>query len=214
MRNIKNFIFDLGGVVYDTETDNVIKALKSHGVTNIDLFTNPAFNLEMDNFELGNTSAAWFRNWVRSALNLDISDREFDDIFNSMLVDIPSERVALLLALKQRYRVLLFSNTNEIHCKAFTQRMLEKYSFDVFGACFHACYYSHLMHTRKPKPDGFIKIMNEQGIMPGETIFIDNTLENVEAARDLGFRGYWLHDKLVTDLFDENFSPVLELRRC
>jgi len=51
---------------------------------------------------------------------------------------------------------------------------------------FTKAYYSHKMGLRKPEKDIFEFVLNDSGLLPEETIFIDDNLSNVTTAKSLG----------------------------
>lgn len=213
MNKIKNIIFDLGGVIYDIRYENIAEAFARHGVTDLGEFYSSSFQTsEFTRFELGLMSVPDFRNYVREATHTNLDDDAVDEIINAILIDIPFKRIELLMALKGKYRVFLFSNTNQINYDYYTRRMWERYSIDIFKTCFDACYFSHQIHLRKPDPEGFRLIVREQGLIPSETVFIDDIAQNLEGAQQVGLRTFHLHDTDITDLFDKNLIPVAKLR--
>lgn len=208
---IKNIIFDLGGVIYDIRYENLSDAIKKYGVSAISGFYTKNFQThEMDLFEKGLLSAAEYRDYLRKVSGVQLSDAEIDDVVNAVLLDVPKERVALLLALRHKYRLFLFSNTNEINYDCFTERLQKKFGFDIFKECFDHCYFSQLMHERKPEKAGFDMILKEQHLNPEETLFIDDILANVEGARKAGVKGHHLSEGSILDLFDEGFNLKID----
>ena len=124
MENIKNIIFDFGGVIYNVRYENMFESMRQYGVQGLESFYTKSFQThEMDLFETGLMSTPDFRNYLREATRLDISDEQVDQILNSMLLGLPKEHVELLLALRKKYHIFLFSNTNEVHCKYFTDQI-------------------------------------------------------------------------------------------
>lgn len=207
MDEIKNIIFDLGGVIYDINYENIANTFTHYGVNGTEHFYGRTFQTpEMDLFEMGKMSVPDFHNYIRRMSGIPLKDAEIDEIINAILIDIPQKRVRLLQNLKKKYGIFLFSNTNQINYDCYTQAMQKKYGFDVFHDCFDACYFSHIMHLRKPSLEGFFQILNEQHITGASTLFIDDNKANVDAARLSGLHSYQLIDKDITDLFDENLS--------
>lgn len=207
MQNIRNIIFDFGGVIHDIRYENVAEAFAKHGVNGLEHYYSKDFQTnEMDLFEKGLLSPAEYRDYIRRMTGKNLSDNDIDDIVNAILIDVPAERVELLLRLRSRYRLFLFSNTNQINYDCFTSRLRTKFGFDIFERCFDAAYFSHFMHMRKPDPDGFRIILEEQHLNPSETIFIDDIAKNLEGAQAVGIHGLHLASGTVIDLFDnENY---------
>lgn len=201
---IKNIIFDFGGVIHDIRYENVGEAFVRHGVTNLGTFYTKDFQTpEMDLFEKGMLSPAEYRDFIRRATGHNLSDNDIDDIVNAILIDVPRERVELLLKLRRHYKVFLFSNTNQINYDCFTVRLKAKYGFDIFTECFDKAYFSNFMHCRKPAKEGFEIIIREQGLVPSETLFIDDINKNLDGARAAGIHGLHLAEGTIIDLFDE-----------
>ncbi|MCR4828022.1 MAG: HAD family phosphatase [Bacteroidales bacterium] len=200
MNSIKNIIFDLGGVVYDIRYENVAEAFVRHGVTNLGEFYTKQFQTpEMDLFEMGLMSVEEYRDYVRRATGVALTDEEVDDIVNAILIDVPRERVELLLELRKRYRTFLFSNTNAINYACFKKHLREKYGFDIFEECFDHAYFSHTLHLRKPAREGFATIIGEQHLVAAETLFIDDIEKNLQGARDEGLQVFHLAEGTICD---------------
>ena len=215
MKEIRNIIFDFGGVIHDIRYENVGEAFARHGVNNLGSFYSKEFQTrEMDLFEKGLLSADEYRDYIRRMTGMDFTDETIDEIVNAILVDVPKERVELLRRLRDRYKIFLFSNTNQINYDCFTARLQEKYHFDIFTECFEAAYFSFMMHCRKPSKDGFEQIINEQGIEPLETVFIDDILKNLDGAFDAGLRGFHLSKGSIIDLFDKDGNPTGGLEKA
>lgn len=213
MKRIYNIIFDLGGVIYDIRYENIADAFVRNGVTNLGNFFSRSFQTnEMDLFEEGKISEKDFRDYVRRITGAPLPDEVIDEIINAILIDIPKHRVALLLALRQKYRLFLYSNTNQTNYSCYTEAMQRKFGFDIFAQCFDQAYFSHLMGIRKPATEGFRRIVEGNGLDPDETVFIDDNMPNVEAAIKAGIHGCYLDPSLDVDsLFDEGFNFRTEM---
>lgn len=201
---IKNIIFDFGGVIHDIRYENVSEAFVRHGIMNLGTFYSKDFQTEeMDLFEKGLLSPAQYRDYIRRATGRDLSDADIDDIVNAILIDVPVERVELLERIRSHYHTYLFSNTNQINYDCFTVKLQKKFGFDIFERCFDAAYFSHFMHCRKPSPEGFRQIIDEQHLNPAETLFIDDIAKNLDGARAVGIHGLHLASGTILDLFDQ-----------
>ena len=207
MTKINNIIFDFGGVIHDIRYENVGEAFIRHGVNNLGNFYSKDFQTpEMDMFEKGLLSPTEYRDYIRRMTGKDLSDNDIDEIVNAILIDVPCERVELLLKLRKRYKVYLFSNTNQINYDCFTVKLQEKYGFDIFERCFDAAYFSQFMHCRKPAKEGFERIIAEQNLVPSETVFIDDIEKNLDGAIAAGIYGLHLAEGSILDLFDQELN--------
>lgn len=185
----KNIIFDLGGVLLNIDFKLTSNAFKNLGVTHFDEmftqhFSNPLFEL----LETGKIDEAAFYEAFRKEAGLPLTDVQIQTAWNALLLDFPPERIEWLEKIASRYRIFLFSNTNQIHYDCFIRNFSNSFDGKHFNDFFEKAYYSQFLGLRKPYPDSFQAIVKEQEILPAETLFIDDTYKNIEAANQLGFQ--------------------------
>jgi haloacid dehalogenase superfamily, subfamily IA, variant 3 with third motif having DD or ED/haloacid dehalogenase superfamily, subfamily IA, variant 1 with third motif having Dx(3-4)D or Dx(3-4)E len=133
-----------------------------------------------------------------------IGEHVFDDIWNSMLFDIPKERINAIEEIKENYNIFLMSNSNEIHYDMFVRDLQLRFGYQEFDSLFDKSYFSFDVHLAKPDPDFFEYILDQHNLKPQETLFIDDTAENIEAAQKLGIHTYLIgRDELVRNLFKD-----------
>ena len=207
---IKNIIFDLGGVIYDIRYENIADKFRSYGITDFEkLYSKASQTDTIDLFEEGKISPADFRDYVRSLSPVPLTDSQIDDAWNAILIDIPKSRLELLGMLRLKYNIFLYSNTNQINYDRFTTDLRAKYGFDIFEVTFKKAYFSQLLQIRKPKPEGFKAIIEEQDLLPEETLFIDDSPQHIVAARTVGLNAYHLAGG---ETMEQLFMCNLELR--
>jgi putative hydrolase of the HAD superfamily len=193
---IKNIIFDLGGVLYDIRYENIADTFRSYGLQDFEkLYAQAGQAKEIDLFEEGKITPEQFRNFIRSLSHHNLSDKQIDTAWNAILIDIPEARVELLKKLKKKYRLFLFSNTNAINCNEFEQFVTHKFGENILETHFKKAYYSHTLGIKKPKPEAFQKICEEQNLQPTETLFIDDTERHILGAQKAGLQTCWLRDE-------------------
>jgi putative hydrolase of the HAD superfamily len=136
--------------------------------------------------EGGTITADEFHSQMRAVIDGAVTDEAIDAAFNAFLTGIPAQRLADLRRLRQLYKIYLLSNTNSIMWNSkiadeFTKegRRREDY-FDGIVTSFEA-------KALKPKPEIFDYAAKTLGINPAETLFLDDSLANCEAARALGW---------------------------
>ncbi|MBP5650700.1 MAG: HAD-IA family hydrolase [Bacteroidales bacterium] len=192
---IKNIIFDLGGVIYNIRYENIAEAFARMGAENlISLYSKAQQTDFIDKFEEGLISTTEFCEEIRRLSKVPLTDAQIEEAWNAILIDVPAPRVDFLLKLKEKYKLYLFSNTNQFNYDCFTAHLRQKYGFDFFGTIFKAAYFSHTLHLRKPKEEGFRRIIQEQQLNPAETLFIDDSPQHIEGARRCGLNAYHLKD--------------------
>ncbi len=200
---IKNIIFDLGGVIIDIDQNQIHNHLKKNGFTDLELLETPEVKQTLSQFERGIISAETFRKKLCSQLNLKVSTSKFDEIWNSMILDIPQRRIDLVKKLKSHYHVYLMSNTNEIHYDLFIRDLQLRFGYREFDSLFDKSFFSFDLHLCKPDPDFFIYLLDRYKMKPEETLFIDDTPENILTAQKLGIRTYHnLTGARVVNLFE------------
>lgn len=189
MATIKNIIFDLGGVLLNIDFNKTRKAFENLGVKDFDSFyTKETADPVFEALETGHISNDGFYAAMQPHCNPGTSFGQVQQAWNEILLDFREESVAHLKALKQRYDLYLLSNTNSIHHTAFTEIFKKQFKGDVFDGYFTKAYYSHEMQRRKPYTDTYVYVINDAGISPSETLFIDDACANIEGAAKAGLQ--------------------------
>lgn len=203
---IKNIIFDLGGILLNLDYNATMKGFHDLGVTNFDeFFTQAKQNHLFDRLDTGNISITTFRDELRKLSGINMTDQEIDAAWNAMILDFPAKRINMLSEVKQHYKTFLFSNTNAIHYPYYNRILQENFNYDSLSPFFIKEYYSHLLKMRKPDVASFQYIINENNLTAQHTLFIDDTEQHIEGARKAGLQVRWLDKKReeVTDLFEK-----------
>jgi len=201
---IKNIIFDLGGVILDIDETIVYKELEKMGISTSELAHSKDFKEIMSKFDTGIYTAPTFRKKTKALLGLEkMTDKRFDDIWNAMLLDIPRERIEAIEKVKKHYKIFLMSNTNVIHYDLYIRDLQLRFGYNEFDELFHKSYFSFAEHLEKPDPRFFELILDHEQLLPEETLFIDDSKKNIEAAQSLGIHTYPIRrDELVRNLFE------------
>lgn len=202
---IKNIIFDFGGVILDIDPQLTINEFVKLGFSGFDKLLTPAFSEEIiGKFERGILTPELFRNKLKEFLDLDVTDQQIDDAWNSLLYDIPRERIEVIEQVKKNYGIYLLSNSNEIHYDLFVRDLQLRFGYREFDELFHKAYFSFDLHLLKPNPEIYEFVMNQHGMVPEETLFIDDKEENIKAAHNLGLRTFCIKKpKRIRDIFKD-----------
>jgi glucose-1-phosphatase len=188
IKSIRNIIFDLGGVILNINPQLTIDAFRNLGWRDFYEENNQSKGKELFySLESGNSSPEAFRDNVRKMIDLQRDDKEIDAAWAAMILDIPADRVRYLEELKKNYRLFLLSNTNEIHRIKFHRDFEADFGYSFYDL-FERNFYSHEMGMRKPNPQIYIQALTEAGLVPEETLFIDDMEENIEAAKTTGMK--------------------------
>lgn len=198
---VKNIIFDLGGVILDIDYHKTIAAFQELGFSNFDKHYTQAKQAGVfDDFEVGKISPEAFIDSLKSMLPDNVNTNQINDAWNAMLLEWSIEKIDFVRSLQDKYNLLLFSNTNAIHKACFEQTLQIQIGMNALDELFHKTYYSHEFGLRKPHPISFQKILEENQLMAHETLFIDDSIQHVEGAKAIGLQTIHLLDKTILDL--------------
>ncbi len=195
---IKNLIFDLGGVLVSLNRERCLENFsRDLGFDNFGDYLNAyAQKGFFAKFESGEIDSEQFRNEVRSRCKKDgVTDSMIDSALNSFLVCVDSYKVELLLELKEKYNLLLLSNVNPIAWSRCCELFLQAYGVDIEDV-FEKLYLSYEMGCSKPGNEIFENLIADSGIVPQETLFIDDAAANIEKGKEFGLQGL-LYDVTV-----------------
>ncbi len=185
---IRNIIFDLGGVILNINPQLTVNEFRKLGWK--EFYKEDNQSVVRDLFfqlEKGNSSPGVFRDSVRTMIKDYVDDNAIDNAWSAMILDIPAERIRYLEELKKNYRLFLLSNTNEIHRIKFHRDFENDFGYSFYNV-FERNFYSHEMGMRKPDPQIYIQALVEAGLVPEETLFIDDMEINTEAAKNVGMK--------------------------
>ncbi len=195
---IKNIVFDFGDIFINLDKVAVYKHLARFGYSEL--------TAKMDSiakaYEVGNMNSEEFISELNTLIP-NASHSEITTAWNSILLDFPESKLTFLEELKKEnsYRLFLLSNTNELHISWVKEAMgIERWNR--FKACFEKFYLSHEIHMRKPNTEIFDFVLKENKLVANETLFIDDTQENTDAAASIGIQTWHLivDSEDVTDL--------------
>ena len=192
-RKIKNIVFDLGGVLIDLDFPRALKAFEQAGLTDIAKGVQ-AFSREgifMD-VELGNIAAEDFFRAICQRSEKPLSMELAADYWNLILLDIPQEKLEVIRHLRKHYHVHLLSNTNRPHWEYICQKCFQANGFNL-NDYFEQIFLSYEMHLAKPNKQIFVQMLEESGMNPEETLFIDDSEANCQAAEEVGIHTHHYH---------------------
>lgn len=187
----KNLIFDLGGVLFDINYQEPGKRFLALGMQGLkDMFFNSDSNNPFHSYERGQISSEEFADHLLRFAPQQVRKEQIQEAWNSILTELPLQRIQMLGTLKQNHRLFLFSNINDWHLQAYRTQLPVPYT--EFESHFEAVYYSCEIGHRKPDPQGFQHILNQNNLQPEETVFIDDLKENAEGAARVGIQAWHL----------------------
>jgi len=180
---IRNIVLDWGGILIDLDGQSSIDEFNRIGALEVAKYVE--FCRVEDMFlrlELGQIDTAQFCLEAREQdPAYEGSDEALCHAWNVLLSGIPENRLKRLEELKDRCRLFLLSNTNEIHWE-YARRWWQPEDY------FEKIFLSYEMHQVKPDKEIFLQMLQEGGMKGEETLFIDDSKRNCEAAAALGIQ--------------------------
>lgn len=202
---IKNIIFDWGGVIINIDYNQTRNAFLGMGMMDFDEHFSQFEQKEIfDRLDVGHATGEEFYAAILKEMPEGTRIEQIKDAWNAMMLDFPEVNFQLLKELKNKYRTFLFSNTNEPHLEYYFEKIRKWYGIESMDPLFEKAYYSCRFGMRKPNPEAFLKIIEENDLIPSETLFIDDSFQHVEGARKAGLNGYHLrHPERLVDMFGD-----------
>jgi putative hydrolase of the HAD superfamily len=185
--SITTIVFDFGNVLGFFSHLKAAEQLAAYSPLSVDDILDRYLDTDLeDDFESGRMSLREFRSLVRQRCRVICSDEQLDLAIADMFT--PNDEVcALVPALRTRYRLVLLSNTNELHAVHFRRQ------FSDTLAHFDALVLSHEVGMRKPRVEIYAHCHKIAGSEPRRCLFIDDLPANIEAARACGWQGIVYH---------------------
>jgi glucose-1-phosphatase len=180
-------IFDLGGVLLNLDYDLTEKAFISLGMTNFgESYSQLQQEHLFDRFERGEVSSFHFINQLLDRLPLGTTANQVVHAWDAMILDFPVKRLQNLEELSKKYRLFLLSNTNDLHIDAVRRSLEKSVGHQNLEQYFEKTYFSSAVGMRKPDSNIFEFVCSENNLDPLKTLFIDDSPQHVEGAKNVG----------------------------
>lgn len=180
---ITTIVFDFGNVVGFFDHRLTLQRLLAHTDLSAEVLLASYSQAQLEeDYEAGRFSTAVFLQRMRELGQLRCSEEFLATAWADIFTPNP-DVCALLPLLKPRYRLLLGSNTNELHSQQFCRQFAEPLRY------FDALVLSHEIGVRKPGAGFFQHCQQLARCAPEECLFIDDLPANVAGAQALGWHG-------------------------
>ena len=127
----------------------------------------------------------------RLSKRLGLTPKQVLDYWNSLLLDFVPGFEAGLQVLRKRYRLFLLSNTNAAHIEYVTAQA-QRSGLGDWRRHFEHAFTSYQLSSVKPEPEIYNRARGQIGLPAEQLLFVDDRMENVEAARALGWQAMHL----------------------
>ena len=202
MKDIKNILFDLGGVLYHIDYNLTKKAFEKLGVNDFNTYYSQQQQNELfDNLETGKISSKEFISKMLEILP-GSSEEDVVDAWNALLIGFTKENINLLKYLSGKYKLYLLSNTNAIHIEKINNDLQDLFGYTALNEFFIKTYLSHEIGRRKPDIETFEWLLKDAGIKAEETLFIEDSVQHIESANKVNMKTVlWDTNKPITAFF-------------
>jgi putative hydrolase of the HAD superfamily len=196
---LKNYIFDLGGVLLDIRMKNAYERFAALGLPPAELEQGGTVYKLMEYYQLGFVTTAEFCQQVASKCAASSNTRcaaspttpcDIEEAWNSICLGVADRKLQALRKLRKMEGVTsvsLLSNTNELHWECCCQNWFNA-NGNKLEDFFDKIFLSQELHLQKPDPEIFKTAIRKLGASPAETIFLDDSPINTAAAAACGLQ--------------------------
>ena len=175
---IKTIIFDYAGVITPTK-NNYIFAKKYH--KRFGLTTEELMNKTYNNWKPALTDKkAELEYWKELSQELNINSDELKDLIIKTF-PINPKIIRLIDKIKDKYKIVMLSNQVE----SWLEKVIDENNL---RNKFHYFINSYHVGTKKPDKRFFLTALEKSDSRSEETLFIDDSEENIKAAQELGIQ--------------------------
>lgn len=195
MSTIKNIIFDLGGVIIDLDRDQAVRSFEAIGVEDANQLID-AYEQKwiFQDLETGRIGVQEFCDKLREHTGKDLPFEDIKKAWMGFIVDTPQYKLDYIWELRKHYKLYLLSNTNPIIQLEWAQTSQFTEAGRPINAYFDKLYTSYEVGVTKPDRRIFDFMLQDSGIRPSESLFVDDGKSNIEVAKQLGFHTYQPHN--------------------
>jgi glucose-1-phosphatase len=196
--SIDALIFDIGNVLVPFDWRPAESRLRERCM-NFAGKSVAEFREHIKRLDLGELTGKEFSSITMPLIGFLGDETEFVAIWNSIFTANPTMERAIE-NLKGRYPLFLISNISDLHLGYLTQ------NYDVLG-CFADGVYSFRARCAKPDRKIFEIALDQFGVNPVTTAFVDDLAVNVLSASDLGLKAIQ-YDLKNHAVFEEAFADL------
>lgn len=187
---IKNVVFDFGGVIADISRNQAVQAFLELGLkdadTRLDKYHQTGIFQEL---EEGKLSADAYREELGKLCGRELTEAETRRAWLGFFVGVDSRKLEYLLELRKNYRVYILSNTNPFVMSWARSPEFSQAGKPLDDYC-EKLYLSYQIGYTKPARQIFDFMVEDSGILPAETMFVDDGAANVGIGKELGFQTF------------------------
>ncbi|HEX8287902.1 MAG TPA: HAD family phosphatase [Pyrinomonadaceae bacterium] len=196
---IKTFIFDLGNVIVSFDHGKIVQRFGEFCMYSPDEIFSKAISSEVvREYSVGAITTTEFYEAVIRELDISMSFEDFFQAWNCTFVPEPILPERIIKSLSEKYKLLVLSDTNEMHFDYIKENFPILDYIDDFIL-------SHKVNVVKPSAEIFQAVVKIAGCKPEECFFVDDLQVNVEGAKRFGLNA-------MQFISAEQFEEELKIR--
>ena len=174
-------LFDIGNVLVRIDYPAFLRTLGfDHEMTKSELFH--LLEDEARAFEMGKSSAMEFLGVINKELGKSYTFDQFRKAWTAILPSAVPGSQELLEQLAGRYRLMMLSNTNELHFQHTVEMLPALQRFEKF-------FLSYQIGVLKPDRAIYEYVLTHVDVPAEQILFIDDLEQNVAGAESVGIKG-------------------------
>ena len=187
---IKTLIFDFGGVIATISRDKAVAAFTRIGLNDADDRLDKYHQSGIfQALEEGKLDEIGFRTELGRLCNRELSFEEVKKAWLGFFVEVPPAILKYLEELKKEYRILILSNTNPYVMSWACSPEFSSQGKSLADYC-DKLYLSYQLGCTKPDKGIFYHMLEDSGMVPSETLFVDDGDSNVRIGKELGMHTF------------------------
>lgn len=187
MKQIKNIVFDFGGVIISFDRYQAVEAFRQIGVKEADSLLGKYHQQGIfQEVENGNMSAETFRRELSKICGKELTYKEVENGWKGFITEVPQYKLDYLNELRKKYKVYILSNTNP-YIMGWARSSELTPAGKPLDAYVDKIYTSYEAGSTKPDYGIFDYMIKDSGLNPAETIFVDDGAANIAVGKELGF---------------------------
>ena len=187
---IKNIVFDFGGVIAPISREKAVEAFERLGLADADQRLDKYHQTGIfQQLEDGSIEVSTFQEKLGELCGRKLGWEETQQAWLGFFTGVDVAMLECLEELRRRYRLYVLSNTNPY---VMSWACSEEFSAarKPLDCYFDKLYLSYRMGLLKPDERIFSRLVQDSGIVPSETLFVDDGAANIAAGHKAGFVTY------------------------
>lgn len=187
MKQIDTLVFDYGGVLVNIDDGQVVRALKSLGISSIkQLWYARTIKRLMHQFIDGLVPEDETLDEMLKLCRKGTTKEDILEVLDKLCGNLPLDRMLVLTKLRSKYKIYLLSNINSFLWRK-SVRQIRELGLEP-ADCFDDFFLSYEIGIAKPDRGIYDYVREKTGLIPEHTLYFDDREDNYKAGCTFGFK--------------------------